>query len=256
MVADELFTGPEPDYRDLVESAGDIIYTLDVEGRFTFVNRAGLRVFGYNDDEADQILGEPFLAILTPRSQRIALDHFKRGIQGEAVPPFFEVEAVRKDGSTVHLEVRAGSIYRDRSLVGRQGVARDISELKALQAEVAEKSERLALLEQQARIASDLYGHIAQLAVEVPHNPHENARVLREVRGALVTAAASKLSLSPTDLAIIELVARGRSNREIGDTVHLSANTIKDRLSKIMHTLNAHSRSEVAAEATRRGLIV
>lgn len=36
-------------------------------------------------------------------------------------------------------------MHRDGELVGRQGIARDITELKRLQAEVSEKSERLGL---------------------------------------------------------------------------------------------------------------
>jgi PAS domain-containing protein len=34
-------TIPEPDYRELVERAGDMMYTLDLEGHFTFINPAG-----------------------------------------------------------------------------------------------------------------------------------------------------------------------------------------------------------------------
>jgi PAS domain S-box-containing protein len=37
----------EPDYRQLIESAGDAIYTLDLDGSFTFVNAALLRTLGH-----------------------------------------------------------------------------------------------------------------------------------------------------------------------------------------------------------------
>jgi DNA-binding NarL/FixJ family response regulator len=37
--------------------------------------------------------------------------------------------------------------------------------------------------------------------------------------------------------------------------VHLSPNTVKDRVSKLMRILDARSRAEVVAQAARRGLI-
>ena len=37
-------------YRELVENANDVIYTLDTEGRFTSINRTGERITGYRQD--------------------------------------------------------------------------------------------------------------------------------------------------------------------------------------------------------------
>lgn len=64
---------------------------------------------------------------------------------------------------------------------------------------------------------------------------------------------AEKLGLNSDDLRVIELIADGRSNREIGEAIHLSVNTVKDRVSKVMRVLGARSRSEVVAHAARRG---
>jgi two-component system, NarL family, response regulator DevR len=61
--------------------------------------------------------------------------------------------------------------------------------------------------------------------------------------------------LSETDLAIIRYLCRGLSNKEIGALVHLSPHTIKDHLEKIRIALDARSRTDVVAEAFRRGLL-
>lgn len=37
----------EPDYRGLIEAAGDLIYTLDLDGRFTYVNTASHNILEY-----------------------------------------------------------------------------------------------------------------------------------------------------------------------------------------------------------------
>jgi PAS domain S-box-containing protein len=242
------------DYRAIVERIGDMIYTLDLDGRFTYLNSAGLQLLGY---EADEILGRHFTTVLTPHSAAVAAEHFARGLNGTESTPFFEVQAVRSDGQQVDIEVRAGDLRADDGrLLGRQGVGRDISALKALQAQVAEKSERIALIEGQTRVAMDLYRRIAELTLAAPADPAGTERALRDVESSLIRSSAEKLGLDAQDLAIAELLAQGCSNREVGERVHLSPSTVKDRVSKLMRALDARSRAEVVARASRQGLIV
>jgi PAS domain S-box-containing protein len=241
----------EPDYRELVERLEDMVYALDLEGRFTFVNSAGLRMMGVS---SERLIGHHFAEILAPTSRAVAQDHFERGLRGEQGNPFFEVQLTADDGHLIDVEIRAGSLYRGGELVGRQGVARDISELKRLQAEVAEKSMRLGLIEDQARVAMDLYRRIAILTLESP-DPVAADHALRAVQESVAAAAAEKLGLATRDLQIIELLAQGCSNREIASAVHLSPNTVKDNVSRIMRTLGARTRAGVVARAARSGLI-
>jgi PAS domain S-box-containing protein len=244
----------EPDYREIVERIGDMIYTLDLEGRFTYLNSAGLQLLG---SERDELLGRHFTTVLTPHSAALARDHFSRGLEGTESTPFFEVQIVRGDQRLVDIEVRAGNLHGDDGqLIGRQGVGRDISALKALQAQVVEKSERIALIEGQTRVAMDLYRRIAELTLGAPADPAGTERALRDVEDSLIRASAEKLGLDAQDLAIAELLAQGCSNREIGGRVHLSPSTVKDRVSKLMRALDARSRAEVVARAAREGLIV
>jgi PAS domain S-box-containing protein len=230
-----------------------MIYTLDLSGAFTYMNSAGLAILGY---EPEEVIGRHFGEVLTPASAELALEHFQRGIEGTESTPFFEVQVVRKDGALVDMEVRAGNLYRDGDMIGRQGVARDISTLKQLQAEVTEKSQRLTLLADQARSAMDLYRRIAELTLAAPTDPEATGQALRDVEGTLARVAAQKLGLDAQDVEIIQLLGAGRSNREIGEHVHLSPNTVKDRVSKLMRILGGRSRAEVVAQAARRGLMV
>jgi PAS domain S-box-containing protein len=242
----------KPDYEDLVEGLGDMIYTLDLNGRFTYINSAGLSLLGYR---AEEILGHHFGEVLTASSARIAREHFERGLAGTETTPFFEVQGVRSDGAIVDIEIRAGSLYRGSRLIGRQGVARDISALKQLQAEVEAKSQRLALLEDQARTAMDLYRRIADLTLSAPQDPDGTDRALRTVEGSLTRVTAERMGLGVQDLEVIELLAEGCSNPEIARRVHLSPHTVKDRVAKLMSVFEAHTRVEVVAKAARHGLI-
>jgi PAS domain S-box-containing protein len=242
----------KPDYENLIEDLGDMVYTLDLEGRITYINSAGLSLLGF---KAHEILGRHFVDVLTPPSARVAREHFTRGVAGTETTPFFEVQAVRSDGTVADVEIRAGGLYRGERLIGRQGVARDISALKALQAEVAEKSQRLALLEDQARTAMDLYRRIADLTLSAPSDPEGTERALRTIKGSLARATAERMGLGSQDLEVLELLAAGRTNPEIARRVHLSPHTVKDRVAKLMGVFNARTRVEVVAQASKQGLI-
>lgn len=60
-------------------------------------------------------------------------------------------------------------------------------------------------------------------------------------------------ALTGQQLTILRLMARGFSNREIAEQLHLSENTIKGYASEILHRLGVKNRAEAATLATQRG---
>lgn len=245
-------SGTLPDYAALVEAAGDFIYTLDLDGRFTYLNRAASRLLGRSVDE---LLGKSFTTILTPESCEIALRHFGKGVAGTAQIPFFEVDLLRSDGSTVRLEVLAGSLHRDGKLVGRQGIGRDISALRSLQEAIAAKSERVALLEERTRIAMSLYTRIAELTGEDTQDAHTSSQALRQLHETVLRVTADKHGLTSFDVSVLRLLAQGGSNREIAAALHRSPHTIKDHIKKIKARVGATRRAELVTAALKMGLI-
>jgi DNA-binding CsgD family transcriptional regulator len=61
-------------------------------------------------------------------------------------------------------------------------------------------------------------------------------------------------SLTPTELRVVELVAQGLTNPQIGERMFISPGTVKVHLSHIFAKLGTATRAELAAQATRRGL--
>jgi DNA-binding CsgD family transcriptional regulator len=59
-------------------------------------------------------------------------------------------------------------------------------------------------------------------------------------------------SLTPTELEVVELVAEGLTNPQIGQRLFISAGTAKIHLQHVFEKLGVHSRSEVAVLAARR----
>jgi DNA-binding NarL/FixJ family response regulator len=61
--------------------------------------------------------------------------------------------------------------------------------------------------------------------------------------------------LSPSQVAILRLISRGHSNREIAADVHLSENTVKTHVQEIFRKLGVHNRVEAAILAGKSGWI-
>jgi DNA-binding NarL/FixJ family response regulator len=53
--------------------------------------------------------------------------------------------------------------------------------------------------------------------------------------------------LTPSELEVATLVASGRSNREVAETLHMTVNTVETNLSRIYRKLGVRSRSELGA---------
>lgn len=61
--------------------------------------------------------------------------------------------------------------------------------------------------------------------------------------------------LSARELQVLHYMARGKSNKEVGQILYISENTVKGHVKAILTKLEATGRTEAIAIATRRGLI-
>jgi DNA-binding CsgD family transcriptional regulator len=89
------------------------------------------------------------------------------------------------------------------------------------------------------------------------------AALLAELGGTSSTDASSRRTTKPRDIDaltprerdVLELVATGRSNREIAAALFISAKTVSVHISNVLGKLDAGSRTEAVAIARRRGLL-
>ena len=84
--------------------------------------------------------------------------------------------------------------------------------------------------------------------------------IVREVRVATTpfvrnTSRVEALGITPRELEILELIARGLSNREIAGHLFVSENTVKTHSSRLFDKLNARRRTQAVQIAKEEGLI-
>jgi len=120
-------------YQELVENAHDVIYTHDLEGHFTSLNRAGEQITGYTRAEAAQM---SVLQIVSPAYQDQIRGMIARQFADEAKTPC-SLEILAKDGRKVMLEVSPRLVLKDGQAVGVQGIARDVTQRRHLEEQLA-----------------------------------------------------------------------------------------------------------------------
>ena len=68
-------------------------------------------------------------------------------------------------------------------------------------------------------------------------------------------AARERLGITPRELEILTLVARGLSNREIGQALFVSENTVKTHCSRAFDKLGARRRTQAVQRSKELGLL-
>jgi len=116
----------EERYRELFENANDIIYTHDLAGNFTSLNRSGELLTGYSREEAVTM---NVANVIAPEYLSLAREMIAHKAS-EKVATVYELDIISKDGRRVRLEVSTRLIYRDGKPIGVQGIGRDLSERK------------------------------------------------------------------------------------------------------------------------------
>ncbi len=115
----------EQRFRSLSENAPDIIFTLDRDGVFTYVNPAWQRLLGHRPVE---VLGRNFAEILRPDATGHFLEPFKQVLEDKKTFSDVEGDLVTKDGLIRHFSV-SGSPNFDSSgnAIGMVGLMKDIT---------------------------------------------------------------------------------------------------------------------------------
>lgn len=129
----EALRASEERHRLLADNAQDVIWTMDLNGRFTYVSPSVEKLRGYTTAEAmEQTLEQT----LTPESVAKVQETVGKTLAAvkanEPFPDFVaELDHLCKNGSTVCAEIRTSGIYdTEGKFVGIVGVSRDITERK------------------------------------------------------------------------------------------------------------------------------
>jgi PAS domain S-box-containing protein len=121
----------EERYRDLFENAHDIVYTHDLKGNYTSVNKATEKITGYNIEDALQL---NVADVIVPEHLQMATDMVLSKAVDNSLSTY-EVDIITKDGRRKTIEVNSRLNYHNGNPVGVQGIARDVTDRKRAEKE-------------------------------------------------------------------------------------------------------------------------
>ncbi|HWI18943.1 MAG TPA: PAS domain S-box protein, partial [Vicinamibacterales bacterium] len=131
-LAEEALRRTEARYRELVENANDIIFTVDREGYCLSMNRIGQLITGYVAKDAR---GINLRKLVSPEEIPTVLRQLQRVMAGEDVKPF-EIDVITADGRRITLEVGVRPLREGASIIAAQGIARDVTTRRELEAQL------------------------------------------------------------------------------------------------------------------------
>ena len=104
---------------------------------------------------------------------------------------------------------------------------------------------------------SDLVSAVRRVAGgESLVDPTMTAKLFKRIRSDARLLKDDKLaSLSPREERILNLVAQGKTNREIADEIFISEKTVKNHISQVLNKLQVSRRAEAAAYLSRHSLL-
>jgi PAS domain S-box-containing protein len=181
----------EQRFDDLFENAKDIVFTLDLEGNVTSLNKSAEEVMGWSRSEARQINIKNLVA---PEHLHLCSQMMQR-ILNEEPMQHFEISMVRKDGRKVLLQTSARLVYSNGQKEGVQGIARDITERRNLENMVQQSQKLEAIGRLSGGLAHDfnnllcvISGH-TELLTEQMQPEHPSLKNLTQIKKAVDSAA-------------------------------------------------------------------
>jgi len=181
----------EERFHELLENTKDILFTLDLEGNVTFLNKSAEDVLGWSRSEARQI---NIKSLVAPEHLNLCSQMMQRIVNEEPLQ-HFEISMQRKDGRKVLLQVSARLIRSNGRKEGVQGIARDVTERRHLENMVQQAQKLEAIGRLSGGLAHDfnnlfcvISGH-TELMSERLESDHPAFRNLAQIKKAVDSAS-------------------------------------------------------------------
>jgi PAS domain S-box-containing protein len=206
----------EQRYRELFENAHDIVYSIDLEGNYTSINKAGERLLGYQRAE---LLRMNIVDLLEPDQIEYVRQKIEVRLAGAPALPF-EITCRKKDGSRLELEVSGRLMFRDGKPVAIQGITRDITERKQWERQ----------LEQSAQELKQKNAALSEALAAAREASEAKSRFLANMSHELRTPIHGVFGM--TDLLLASTLSA--EQREYSEAIRLSAEALLATISDIL----------------------
>jgi PAS domain S-box-containing protein len=115
-------------YKNLIQTAADIIFEIDTEGNFTFINEFAFSVLEYTEKE---VISKNYANFIHPEYRKKVADFYKNLEEKEFNYDTIEFPILKKNAEAIWISQKVIIRKNDSGqTIGFAGIARDITELK------------------------------------------------------------------------------------------------------------------------------
>jgi PAS domain S-box-containing protein len=126
---EEALKKSERKFRELADLLPQTIFELDLEGRVTYLNKAGYIAFGFSENE----IGFQATTGIVPEDRERLLENIQKAFIEKGRDGGMEYTALRRDGTTFPIVIYSSPMKENNEPFGIRGLIIDISERKAME---------------------------------------------------------------------------------------------------------------------------
>ncbi len=141
--AAEAFQVSERKFRDLADLLPQVIFESDVNNFVTYINRHGLQLFGYTEEEIQA--GFKLSKIFLPEDSQRVRDNIRLIMSGTRLKSQNEYRVLKKDGTPFPCLIYSTPIFNERTVSGLRGILVDISDRKQLEEQLRQSQKMEAI---------------------------------------------------------------------------------------------------------------
>ncbi|CAN5660292.1 hypothetical protein BH23GEM1_BH23GEM1_03050 [soil metagenome] len=238
-LAEQALRGSERRFRSLIENASDAIAIISAEGQFTFVSDSYESVLGF---EPAELVGRPVLELVHEDDLPEATRSFEHIASKSGATVHVVLRCRHKDGSWRILDARARNLVEDPAIGGIVSASRDVTQERALEAELVQAQKMDAIGRLAGGVAHDfnnlltvVTSNVDLIVSSIPSQLaiHENLTEIRRAAGQAAVLTRQLLNFTqrrsedPQVVNLNEVVAdaQGLLRRVIGEQAELRVKT-------------------------------
>jgi PAS domain S-box-containing protein len=128
-------------YKNLVENATDLIYELDKNGNYTFINKYSEKIMGYSASELYQLY---FTELVRSDYKQKVFDFYSKASKETSNFPTLEFPVINKNGDVIWLSQNVSYKKNEYGkIIGYSVIARDITQIRQIEVENLRRDKKI-----------------------------------------------------------------------------------------------------------------
>ncbi|MGM0453261.1 MAG: PAS domain S-box protein [Thermodesulfobacteriota bacterium] len=231
-------------FRQLIENAGDIIFTVDEEGNFVYISPNCESILGYLPDE---FIGKPFEHFVHPddaatiyQALSDVFSKYKQSAGGRIRQKIVDYRAISKSGQWKWLSAKNTLLKENSGHFEMMCTVRDITQQKAAEDKLKESEERYRFL---VEASNDIVWTFDVSSMTYTYCSKSVERILGYCQEQTVNAKLDEIFPRETKKEVIAAFSRAMADENVSNRVlleaphcHKNGGTVWMEINALLHT--------------------